>query len=85
MDLATLTLGGTREAVTLMLGTWMYNDLGEAKNGPFIRNLLNACGYICNSSGSMTVAAEYCEHELSEASAWWVAIVGGVIFTMTHM
>lgn len=34
--LPTLTLGGTWEAVTLMLGTWMYNDLGGAENGPFI-------------------------------------------------
>lgn len=83
--LATLSLGGTWEAVTLMLGTWMYNDLGGADNGPFVRNLLNGFGYICYSSGSMKVAAGYGQHELNETSTWWLAMIGGIIFTTLQM
>ena len=33
----------------------------------------------------MNVAAEYCEHELNEALTWWLAIIGGVIFTTMHV
>ncbi|CAO1603225.1 hypothetical protein XANCAGTX0491_006817 [Xanthoria calcicola] len=83
--LATRSLGGTWEAVTLMLGTWMYNDLGGADNGPFVRNLLNGFGYICYSSGSMKVATGYGQHDLNETSTWWLAMIGGIIFTTLQM
>ncbi|KAL8734971.1 MAG: hypothetical protein Q9181_002994 [Wetmoreana brouardii] len=83
--LATLRLGGTWEAVTLMVGTWMYNDLGGADNGAFVRNLLNGFGYICYSSGSMRIATGYGRHELNETSTWWLGMIGGIIFTTLQM
>ncbi|KAL8788722.1 MAG: hypothetical protein Q9213_001536 [Squamulea squamosa] len=83
--LATFNLGGTWEAVALMVGTWMYNDLGGADNGGLVRNLLNGFGYICFSSGSMKVAAGYGQHELNDTSTWWLGMIGGIIFTTIQM
>ncbi|KAL8711955.1 MAG: hypothetical protein Q9220_003651 [cf. Caloplaca sp. 1 TL-2023] len=83
--LATLSLGGTWEAVTLMIGTWMYNDLGGADNGVVMRNLLNGFGYICYSSGSMKVATGFGTHNLNERSTWWLAMIGAIIFTTLQM
>lgn len=83
--LATLRLGGTWESVTLMIGTWMYNDLGGADNGVVVRNLLNGFGYICYSSGSMKVATGYGLHDLNETSTVWLAMIGGIIFTTLQM
>lgn len=83
--LSTLTLGGTWESVTLMIGTWMYNDLGGADNGVIVRNLLNGFGYICYSSGSMKVATGFGQHDLNGTSTIWLAIIGGIIFTTLQM
>ncbi|KAL8639146.1 MAG: hypothetical protein Q9228_003780 [Teloschistes exilis] len=83
--LATLKLGGTWESVTLMIGTWMYNDLGGADDGIVVRNLLNGFGYICYSSGSMKVAAGYGLHGLNNQSTTWLAMIGGIIFTTLQM
>ena len=83
--LATLYLGGTREAATLMVMTWMYNDLGGADDGVVVRNLLNAFGYMCYGSGSMIVAAKYGEHELNPTARYWLAMMGGIIFTTLQM
>ena len=82
---ATLYLGGTREAVQLMIMTWMYNDLGGADDSILTRNLLNAFGYMCYSSGSMKIAAGHGLYELNERAEWWLWIIGGVIFTTLQM
>ena len=81
---ATLVLGGTRQAVTLMVMTWMYNDLDGAANLIW-RNILNALGYMCYSSGSMIVAAGYQRHELNEKAEQWLQIIGAIIFTTLQM
>lgn len=81
----TLYLGGVRESVTLMVMTWMYNDLGGADENFITRNLLNALGYMCYSSGSMQVATGHGQHELNERATWWLAIVGAIIFTTLQM
>lgn len=80
---ATLYLGGTREAVTLMVMTWMYNDLHGADVSIATRNLLNAFGYMCYSSGSMRVAG-LSTNESTKAK-YWLALIGGVIFTTLQM
>lgn len=83
--LATLHLGGTREAVTLMIMTWMYNDLGGADIDVVIRNLLNGLGYMCYGSGSMVVAAGFGHHRLNETANSWLMINGAIIFTTLQM
>ena len=82
---ASVYLGGVRESVTLTVGTLMYNDLHGADENFVIRNLLNAFGYICYSSGSMIVAAGYGQHELNDSATWWLAIIGAIIFTTLQM
>ncbi|KAI9849934.1 MAG: hypothetical protein M1837_000148 [Sclerophora amabilis] len=83
---ATLYLGGSREAVALMVMTWMHNDLGCAEDGSFVmKNLLNALGYMCYGSGAMAIAAGHGQHELNGTTAnLWLAIIGAVIFTSVH-
>ena len=83
--LATLYLGGTREAMTLAIMTCMYNDFNGADVHYVTRNWLNAFGYMCYSSGSMVVAVGYGQHQLNETAKWWLAIIGGIIFTTLQM
>lgn len=48
--------GGLRQNISLiLLGSW-YNNLGGADGHPFIRNAINALGYICLTSGAMEAA-----------------------------
>ncbi len=82
---ATFYLGGVRESVALMVMTWMYNDLGGAGENIVTRNLLNALGYMCYSSGSMLVAAGHGQYELNETATRWLAIIGAIIFTTLQM
>ena len=83
--LATHYLGGTREAVALMVMTWMYNDLGGADDNFVVRNLLNALGYMCYSSGSMIVATGYGQHHLNKTADVWLTMIGAIIFTTLQM
>lgn len=83
--LATRYLGGTREAVALMVMTWMYNDLGGADDNFIIRNSLNALGYMCYSSGSMIVATGYGQHHLNKTADVWLTMIGAIIFTTLQM
>jgi len=74
-----LYIGGTLETVVLMVLTWMYNDLGGADELYFVRNIINALGLMCYSSGSMDVAAG--SHSLTPRAYQWIAIVGGIVFS----
>lgn len=54
--ISSFILGGYRQSLSLIfLGTW-YNNFGGADRGLIIRNLINALGYICFTSGAMEVA-----------------------------
>ncbi|KAJ5754143.1 uncharacterized protein N7511_008296 [Penicillium nucicola] len=47
--------GGSRHsAVLIILGSW-YNNWGGADNGPIVRNIINALGYVCFVFGAMEV------------------------------
>ena len=83
--LSTLYLGGTAEASALMIGTFVYNDLRGADESFLFRNLLNAGGYICYSSGSMKVATGHGQHKLNDTAAVWLAIIGAIICTTLQM
>ncbi|KAL8651747.1 MAG: hypothetical protein Q9210_003078 [Variospora velana] len=48
--------GGLRQCIALVaLGYW-YNDRGGADSSFVVRNFINACGFVCYSSGAMEVA-----------------------------
>jgi len=76
---ASYVLGGMRETATLMVLTWMYNDL-EASDEHFqLRNLINACGFMCYSSGATVVAAGYRQYSLTSTAYQWIGMVGAVV------
>ena len=53
--LSSLYLGGTRQSVAcVFLGCW-YNNLRGGDDSCIIRNLINACAYICMTSGTLQV------------------------------
>lgn len=76
-------LGGMVETVAMMVLTWMYNDLGGADEMYIVRNIINALGFMCYSSGSTDVAAGV--HALTPQAYKWIAIVGGIVFTTLSM
>lgn len=79
--LSSLYLGGVGQCVTLMgLGYW-YNDLRGADNSCITRNFINACGYICFTSGAMQVASDPSVEFLRPVAYQWLLIIGLVIFT----
>jgi 4-hydroxybenzoate polyprenyltransferase len=78
-----LFLGGVVETVAMMVLTWMYNDLGGADEIYVVRNIINALGFMCYSSGSTDVAAG--AHSLTPQAYKWIAVVGGVIFSTLSM
>jgi 4-hydroxybenzoate polyprenyltransferase len=81
--IGSLHLGGVVETVAMMVLTWMYNDLGGADEMYLVRNIINALGFMCYSSGSTDVAAGV--HSLTPQAYKWIAIVGGIVFTTLSM
>lgn len=82
---ATKVLGGTREAVTHMILTWMYNDLGGADMSFVARNIMNVGGILCYVSGSMVVTASYDQYQLNSAAPLWLVVLGCTILTTVHL
>lgn len=74
-----LMLGGVPETATMLVLTWMYNDLGGADENYVIRNLINAAGFMCHGSGSTAIAAG--NIELASRAYIWLAMIGGVVFS----
>lgn len=81
----TLYLGGMEETVAMMALTWMYNDLGGADESFVVRNLINAFGFMCYSSGATIVAGGYGQFTLNAVAYQWLAMVGGIVFTTLQM
>lgn len=83
---ATYILGAVEETVLAIVLTWMYNDLRGADEHYMIRNLINAAGFMCYSSGSTRVAAGYPQYDLSAVMKYqWSLIVGAIIFSTLQM
>lgn len=75
-----LYTGGFRQSITLMvLGCW-YNDYGGADTSCIIRNFINACGFVCYSSGAMEVALGYTLPWHAPLVRWFF-IIGAVVFS----
>ena len=72
-------LGSLEESVALMVLTWMYNDLGGADEGYFVRNLLNACGLTCFSAGALKIAVG--DNQLNERAYIWLGLLICVMLT----
>lgn len=78
-------LGALTQCLALIfLGYW-YNDLGGGDGNPLIRNLINACGFVCFSSGAMQVAIRRPgtdSHSTESALGlygWWFLIIACIV------
>ena len=81
--MGSLRLGGVVETVAMMVLTWMYNDLGGADEVYVVRNVINALGFMCYSSGATDVAAG--AHSLTPKAYKWIAMVGAIVFSTLSM
>lgn len=59
----------------MMVLDWMYNDLGGADEHYVVRNIVNALGFVCYSSGSLRIASGYPDIRLNRLAYGWLAIV----------
>ncbi|KAF2763390.1 hypothetical protein EJ05DRAFT_472300 [Pseudovirgaria hyperparasitica] len=76
-------LGGASQALGLVvLGAW-YNNFDGANADPLIRNLINAGGYVCFTSGALEVAIGGARSAEGGAGCLglWLMVVAGVIAT----
>lgn len=83
--LSSLYLGGTWQCITLIGLGYCYNDLGGADSSCVTRNFINACGYICFTSGSLQVASDLSVALLRPVAYQWLLTIGLVIFTTIQL
>ena len=79
-----LFIGGFRQSMGLVfLGVW-YNNLAGGDSSCLLRNTINACGYLCFTSGAMEVAAGV--HLPPGARlVQWLGIIAAVILSTVHL
>ena len=74
----------------IILGCW-YNDFNGGDVSCMLRNFINACGYMCFSSGALEVAVgEFGTRSCQPVSMlqlwrWWYAVLACVIFSTVQM
>ncbi|KAJ5179267.1 hypothetical protein N7492_002477 [Penicillium capsulatum] len=72
--------GGLQESYVMIALNWIYNDLGAANENFWLRNLMNALGFMDFIVGASVVAGG--PGAVLSHSGWlWVAMMGGCIFT----
>ncbi len=80
---AAVFLGGIKQSIGLViLGTW-YNNFAGADKSCLVRNLINACGYVCFTSGAMEVAVGT-PLPLGTYLVRWLGMVAAIIFSTVH-
>lgn len=73
-------VGGLQESFVMVTLNWIYNDLGAANENFWLRNIMNALGFMDFIVGASVVAGG--PGSVLSRSGWiWVAIMGGCIFT----
>lgn len=76
-------LGALRQSLLLViLGAW-YNDFGGADASCLVRNFINACGFVCFTSGALQVAVQLDPFANAFLSRWFITI-GAVVFSTIH-
>lgn len=78
---SSLALGGFWQCIGLMgLGYW-YNDLKGGDRRCVVRNFINACGYLCFTSGALLVGSDGTAPFLRVEAYQWFMILASIIFT----
>lgn len=78
--LSSIYLGATVQVLLLLALTWMYNDLGGGNDNFIVRNVINALGMVCYSSGAITVACGS-ECTFTPIGYQWMGLIGLVVTT----
>ncbi|KAF4627475.1 hypothetical protein G7Y89_g10677 [Cudoniella acicularis] len=77
------SFGALRQCLALVcLGVW-YNDLEGADTNCFVRNFINACGFISYASGAMEVAFSR-PLPVSTTVVSWFAVIAAMVMTSVH-
>ena len=77
-------IGGLKQSVALVfLGTW-YNNFAGADSNCLVRNLLNAAGYLCFTSGAMEVALGF-PLPIEARLVQWFGVIAAVLVTTVHV
>ena len=80
-----ICIGGMEETVAMMVLTWQYNDLAGADENFVVRNVINAFGFVCYSSGATRVASGHGECILNQDAYQWLGIIGAIVFSTLQM
>ncbi|KAI9698908.1 MAG: hypothetical protein M1820_007329 [Bogoriella megaspora] len=82
--LLSLWIGGARQSAALIvLGTW-YNNFGGGDASCCVRNLINALGYVCFTSGAMEVSLGIAL-PVQKTMLQWFGIIAGIILSTVHL
>ena len=83
---SSLTLGGLRQCLALIVLAHWYNNRGGADRNFLIKNFINACGYLCFTSGAAEVASASgtSTSSLKPVAIQWLLLIGAVVLTSVH-
>jgi 4-hydroxybenzoate polyprenyltransferase len=76
--------GGLRPCIGLTFLQLWYNEWGGSDYNGFVRNFLNAAGYLCFLSGSLEVLIGPSYYVFNPKALTWLLMVGGLICTTIH-
>ena len=85
--LVSVKFGGLRECIVLTALNYLYNDVGGADWNFVIRNLINACGFVCYAAGALRIAVGTIPKSGADESlrqrvvTQWLFVVDLVIFS----
>lgn len=90
-----MLLGAFRPSLCLMALFWMYDDLDGGSGSIWMRNLLNAAGYMSFSWGALSVMSKdpfssalqlsvHSDGYLAEEAYWWIWTTGVVVMSTVH-
>ena len=79
-----LWIGGFRQSAALViLGVW-YNNFAGADANCLVRNLINALGYLCFTSGAMEVALGFSLPAKTRLVQWF-GVIAAIVFSTIHL
>ena len=84
MYLFSSRFGGLKPCIGLTFLQLWYNDWGGSDDNGFVRNFLNAAGYLCFLSGSLEVLIGPSYNVFNPKALTWLFMVGGLICTTIH-
>ena len=70
--------GGLKQCISLIVLGYLYNHCGGSER-PVVRNLINACGFMCYGSAATEIALGV--SVLQTTMAYWFLIIGAVVFS----